>query len=77
MNTKPFPLVLACLFASQLSFCQYYFYNNRYYDKDLLFEINISTGAMNCLTDVGGTNGKGKSFLKDLNVANTKISVRY
>lgn len=74
MNTKPFPLVLACLLASQLSFCQYYFYNNRYYDKDLLFEINISTGAMNCLTDVGGTNGKGKSFLKDLNVANTKIS---
>ena len=73
MNTKPFTLVLACLFISHLSFCQYYFYNNRYYDRDLLFEINISAGAMNCLTDIGGRSGKGKGFLKDLNISNTKM----
>ncbi|MFT3703688.1 MAG: hypothetical protein QM802_15100 [Agriterribacter sp.] len=64
-----------------LSFCLYhyaysqdYFYNNKYYDKDFLFEISASAGAMNCLTDIGGRRGLGKGFLKDLNMQHTKVS---
>lgn len=74
MNTKSYPLILYYCIISHFSFCQHYFYNNQYYDKDFLFEINASAGAINCLTDIGGRNGKGKGFLKDLNVGNTKIS---
>lgn len=67
-------LLLLCCLLSKHSFVQYYFYNNLYYDSDLLFEGGISLGAINCLTDIGGRPGNGKWFLKDLNWENTKIS---
>ncbi|HEX8332071.1 MAG TPA: DUF6089 family protein [Segetibacter sp.] len=35
------------------TFCQYFFYNDRFYDKDLLWEAGASLGLMNSLTDVG------------------------
>ncbi|MGN6493502.1 MAG: hypothetical protein ACTHLE_15985 [Agriterribacter sp.] len=74
MNTRLHLLLLYCCLISVHSYCQHYFYNNRYYDKDFLIEINASSGAINCLTDVGGNSGKGKGFLKDLNIGNTKFS---
>lgn len=74
MNTRSQLLLLYCCLISTLSYCQHYFYNNRYYDKDFLFELNASLGAINCLTDIGGTSGEGKGFLKDLNIGNTKFS---
>lgn len=52
---------------------QYYFYNDSYYDSDLLLEAGVSAGAMNCLTDLGGKAGIGKPFLKDLNLGTTNF----
>lgn len=74
MNTKSCTLLLYCCIVSHFSFSQHYFYNNQYYDRDILFEINASSGAINCLTDIGGKSGKGKGFLKDLNIGNTQFS---
>lgn len=51
---------------------QYYFYDNKYYDNPLTFELGGSLGIMNCLTDIGGNKGIGKPFVKDLNLGNTK-----
>lgn len=61
------------LFGKQAA-AQYYFYNDSYYDSDLLFEVGVSGGVMNCLTDLGGKAGIGKPFLKDLNLGNTHFA---
>lgn len=53
---------------------QFYYYNDKYYDSPLAFEIGGSAGLMNSLTDLGGKKGIGKSFIKDLNWKNTKPS---
>lgn len=53
---------------------QYYFYDNKYYDTPLTFEIGGSVGIMNCLTDLGGNKGIGKKFVKDLNLGKTKLA---
>ena len=53
---------------------QYYYYNDRYYDTDLIFEAGGTIGVMNCLTDLGGKKGIGKGFIKDLNLKNSKPS---
>jgi hypothetical protein len=66
-------VVVACLIF-QAAKSQYYFFNNRYYNSDILFEIGASAGLMNCLTDLGGNKGVGKKFLKDLNTRNFKPS---
>ncbi|HRP57479.1 hypothetical protein [Agriterribacter sp.] len=67
-------LLFLCCLLGKLSFAQDYFYNNRYYENDFLFEVGLSAGAINCLTDIGGRSGNGKKFLKDLNWQNTKMS---
>lgn len=67
--------------AAMLTLCslsaksQYYFYDHRYYDAELVFEIGGSVGGMNCLTDLGGKNGPGKKFIKDLNYSTTQPAV--
>ncbi len=66
--------LLLLFYCTGNSFAQDYFYNNDYYDKDFLFESGISLGAMNCLTDIGGRRGNGRTFLKDLNPENSRIS---
>jgi hypothetical protein len=53
---------------------QHYFYDQDYYDSDLLFEAGISVNAMNSLTDLAGKKGIGKRFLKDLNLGQTHAS---
>lgn len=53
---------------------QYYFYDNKYYDNPLNFEIGGSVGIMNCLTDVGGRKGIGKKFIKDVNLGNNQLA---
>jgi hypothetical protein len=53
---------------------QSYFYNDKYFDSPLLFEVGGSIGAMNCLTDLGGRKGIGKKFIKDINLKNTNLS---
>lgn len=61
----------ACLAIAQL-ICyalqsQYYFSSNNRPEPDLMWEAGLSAGAMNCLTDIGGTKGPGKKFIKDIN----------
>lgn len=59
--------------ASSLK-AQFYYYNDKYYDSPLAFELGGSAGLMNSLTDLGGKKGIGKSFIKDLNWKNAKPS---
>lgn len=56
------------------SSAQYYFYNDSYYDTPLMFEVGVSVGAMNCLTDIGGNKGIGAKFTKDLNIGRTEFT---
>lgn len=65
------PLVCALLCHPELQ-AQYYFYNQTRYDSDIVGELGIQFGGMNCLTDLGGGSGIGKRFIKDLNLGNTK-----
>ncbi len=58
----------------QKASAQFYFYGNGQYDTPLLFEVGGSVGIMNCLTDLGGNKGLGKSFLKDLNIGNSNLN---
>lgn len=53
---------------------QYYFYDDKYYDNPLTFEVGGSIGVMNCLTDIGGNKGVGKKFVKDLNLGKTQFA---
>jgi len=60
------------LLAAVHAKAQYYFYDGKYYNNDLVFEIGGSAGAMNAFTDLGGRKGIGKKFVKDFNFKNTE-----
>lgn len=66
-------ILMLTLFVEKAS-AQYYFYDNKYYDNPLTFELGGSIAAMNCLTDLGGNKGIGKKFVKDLNLGKTSIA---
>lgn len=60
-----------CLLIGQL-ICyslqsQFYFSSGNKTEPELLWEAGIAAGAMNGLTDIGGSNGLGKKFIKDIN----------
>lgn len=74
MNTRIIIPVIFLLLVCQKSLAQYYFYNDSYYDKAVLFEVGGSVGLMNCFTDLGGRKGIGKKFVKDLNLGNFQPS---
>lgn len=74
MNPKFIFALFAFLFMSNIANSQYYFYNDKYYNGDIDFEIGASFGAMNSLTDLGGNKGLGKGFIKDLNIKNTQVA---
>ncbi len=62
------------LFTVEKSAAQYYYYDNNYYDTKIVYELGGSLAVMNCLTDIGGNEGIGKPFVKDLNFGNTKFA---
>jgi hypothetical protein len=66
--------LLIALYLNAIIPCraQFYFETNKYYSTDFVFEIGASAGAMNCLTDLGGKNGRGKNAINDLNWRVTK-----
>ncbi len=43
-------------------------------DNPVVFELGLSGGIMNCLTDIGGRKGIGKKFIKDVNLGNTQLN---
>ena len=66
MRTFSLALLLSlCLSCLELR-AQNYFFNDKYYETPLVFEIGLSGGVMNSLTDLGGKKGEGKNFIKDL-----------
>ena len=69
--TIAFCVILMFTVSAEKAAAQYYFYDNKYYDTPLTFELGGSVGAINCLTDVGGNKGIGKKFVKDLNLGKT------
>ena len=71
---KKILLIVALVFQLQKVSAQDYFYNNDYYDADMIYEAGASFGIINCLTDLGGNKGIGKAFVKDLNFGNTQIN---
>ena len=75
---KKITIVLSAILMLTLSVekasAQYYFYDNKYYDNPLTFELGGSIGIMNCLTDLGGNKGVGKKFVKDLNLGKTQLA---
>ncbi len=71
-NLKFFLFISLSLFFSTKSISQYYYYNDRYYDKDLIVELGLGAGGMNCVTDVGGANTDSKKYLNEINLNNTR-----
>jgi len=69
--------MLGLLQLSIKTSAQYYYYNDNYWERPWLIEGGISIGGMNCLTDIGGRKGNGKSFIKDLNLSNTTLSAGF
>lgn len=72
--TIVFSVILMLTVSAKKASAQYYFYDNKYYDTPLTFELGGSIGIMNCLTDLGGNKGIGKKFVKDLNLGKTKFA---
>ncbi|MEI9957877.1 MAG: hypothetical protein WDM90_16615 [Ferruginibacter sp.] len=74
-STTLFIFLFFC--TAQKTTAQYYFYDNNYYDNPLVYEAGASVGIMNCFTDLGGKKGKGKKFIKDLNLGNSQFAGGY
>lgn len=49
--------VILLLWVSTSAYSQYYYYDDKYFDSDILFEGGASLGIMNCVTDVGQKSG--------------------
>ena len=62
------------LVSNQKTIAQYSYEDDLYYDNRVTYELGGSIGAMNCLTDLGGRKGVGKSFIKDLNTGKSQFS---
>lgn len=59
-------VVIASAILTKSLHAQYYFYNNKYYENEVVVEAGPTVGIMNSLTDLGGKKGIGKNFIKDL-----------
>ena len=67
-------VILMLTLCVEKASAQYYFYDNKYYDNPVTFELGGSIAAMNCFTDLGGNKGIGKKFVKDLNLGKTQLA---
>lgn len=72
--TIVFSAILMLTLSVEKAWAQYYFYDNKYYDNPVVFELGGSVGAINCLTDLGGNEGIGKKFVKDVNLGKTSVA---
>jgi hypothetical protein len=69
------PVFGLLVFPTSVTYSQYYFYNSRFYESDLCWKLGISGGLMNSLTDLGGRNGYGQGFVRDVNWRLSKPAV--
>lgn len=73
-NLKTFLFLLLCTGFSAKGFSQYYYYNDNYYDNDLIFEAGAGIGGMNCITDIGGANTDKTMYVNEIRMKNTSVS---
>ena len=67
-------LLMSLLLPASVTFGQArYNSDDPYFSSNINVEIGTSLGLMNCLTDLGGSKGTGKMFLKDVNWSNSKF----
>jgi hypothetical protein len=63
MQRKIVSMILTIMVLSSLNArSQYYYYDNNYYDKDVIWEIGTSFGLMTGLTDIGTKKGFMPNF---------------
>lgn len=69
-------LSLVCIYAfTQPLKAQFYFYNDKYYEKDIVLDLGASFGIMNSLTDLGSKKTQGiKNITEGINWKNSKAS---
>jgi hypothetical protein len=62
--------LLSCCFSSKIysQFVQSKYYY--YYDKPVYFEIGAGVSAMNCITDIGGSNGDNGYYFNEVRIKN-------
>jgi len=69
------PTLGTCLVPHFNASAQYYYYNSRFYESDLSWQIGASISGMNCLTDLGGQDTRRRHLFTDVNWKNTRPSV--
>jgi hypothetical protein len=83
MRSNKILYLLAILFAGavlapaeKLGAQGFYFYNDKYYENQTVFELGVQAGVINCMTDLGGSKkGKaGSGFANDLTLKNTNFT---
>lgn len=63
------------IYYTVVSHAQYYYYNEKFYDNQVVLEAGTSIGFLNALTDLGGKRGRGRAFIKDLAWSNSRPAV--
>ncbi|MGI8637622.1 MAG: DUF6089 family protein [Segetibacter sp.] len=75
MNPLKIILLLAITnFLTKDLYSQYYYYNDKYYNTDFLYEVGIGAGAINCITDIGGANTDNAAYFNEINKKNNHFS---
>jgi hypothetical protein len=74
MRHKQMVLMAFAAISFFSTYGQSYYYSNSHYESDLLFEIGGGIGGMNCITDIGGSKGKGGMYINDINLKYTQLS---
>lgn len=67
-------LLVICNFLTEDLYSQYYYYNDKYYNTDLVYEIGLGAGAMNCITDIGGANTDNAIYFNEIRQKNNSLS---
>lgn len=75
-NFKYALTIVACLLLFSAK-AQYYYYNDNYYDKDIIWEIGGSVGAMNGITDVGSKKGSKLFPLSQVDFKSTGFNLSF
>ncbi|MDQ6815627.1 MAG: DUF6089 family protein [Bacteroidota bacterium] len=71
---KTILLLFLCNFFAGNLFSQYYYYNDKYYNTDFLYEFGIGVGVMNCITDIGGANTDNPKYFNEIRQKNNNFS---
>lgn len=53
---------------------QYYYFNDRYYERSFVFDIGGQVGLMNCLTDLGGANINKGYYINEVRLKNSRLT---